>query len=154
MTLTELWTAMARGDGSVLASAYLHRVMRERGADLIKGRDDVAADWHSVIGQGGDCIVLADLGDLAVVRIGDVTWHHWVSREDGRISFEVLIAADQITKAPDAERVIEHSITAGGRTAELFHWFGRDSTGQPMRRTGSRILGELAPAVGEPLRNG
>ena len=65
---------------------------RERGGVLFKGRFDVDADWELVLGAGGQCIIIADLGDMAVVRLGDAVWHHWVRREAGRIAFEVLIA--------------------------------------------------------------
>lgn len=154
MTLTELWSAVARGDSNSARAAYLHRVMRERGSQLIKGQHDVMADWQLVIGQNGGNDVVVDLGDMAVVRIGDTAWHHWVCREDGRISFEMLIAADQTAMDSDAKLVVERSITARGQTAELFHWFNRSRTGLATRRTGSKIIGGLALAIGEPVANG
>lgn len=154
MTLTELWLAVAHGISSSARAAYLHRAMRERGGHLIKGQDDVMADWQLVIGQNDDSAVIVDLGDMAVVRIGGTDWHHWVRREDGRISFEMLIAADQTASDSNAELVVERSITAHGQTAELFHSFNRSSTGLANRRTGSRISGGLAFAIGEPVVNG
>jgi hypothetical protein len=148
ISLTELWNAMAAGDISVLEPATLHRVMRERGARLIKGRDDVAADWGDVL-AGGACQVLADLGDMAVVQIGDRQIHHWVRREDGRIAYEMVVEASDLTVTM-AGAVIERVIVADDQTAELFHVFEKDTE----CRIGSRILATKLIAVSGTIGNG
>jgi hypothetical protein len=152
MTLTELWTAMATGNTSVPESAMLHRIMRERGASLIKGRDDVIADWVAVLARGGSFSVIADLGDMAVIQAGDRHIHHWVRREDDRIAFDMVIeASGSAMDMPGA--VIERRIDAAGQTAQLFHLFGEGDAGRLMRRIGSRILGTGMIAIGLPIAN-
>jgi hypothetical protein len=152
MTLTELWAAMAAGERGVLESAMLHRVMRERGASLIKGRDDVAADSIAILAGASSCSDIADLGDMAVIRIGDRHIHHWVRREQGRIAYEIVIEASGA--ALDIESaVIERRVVAADQTAELFHLFGEDAAGRPERRIGSRILGTDLIAISLPIAN-
>jgi kynureninase len=148
ISLMELWNAMAAGDSSVLEPATLHRVMRERGARLIKGRDDVAADWAIVL-AGGTCQVIADLGDMAVVQIGDRQFHHWVRREDGWIAYEVVIEARDASVGL-VGAVIERVIVANDQTAELFHLFEKDTE----RRIGSRVSGTDWLAISEAIGNG
>jgi hypothetical protein len=151
-TLTELWTAMAAGNASVLESATLHRVMRERGASLIKGRDDVVADCIAVLARGGSFSVIADLGDMAVIQAGDRHIHHWVRREDDRIAFDMVIeASGAAVDMPGA--VIERRIVAADQTAQLFHLFEEGDAGRLMRRIGSQILGTDMIAIGLPIAN-
>jgi hypothetical protein len=152
MTLSELWAALARGEREALQTAYLHRVMRERDGVLIKGRQNVAADWDAVLGGGGACEVIADLGDMAVVRVGNTVWHHWVRREDGRIGFEVLIAAEGDCK--DDRSVVERSVTANGQIAELFHLFHQDASEATRRQIGSRVLGWDHNVISVEINNG
>lgn len=153
MRLTALWMAMAAGDRSVLEAAYLHRIMRERDGMMIKGRDDVAADWDQVIAHGGGCTVLADLGDMAVLRIDGREWHHWVRREEQRIAFEVLIPGGH-SGGIVGDPVIERGIRSGGQSAELFHLFTRDTCGAMQRRIGSRVLGDGYLVIGKAVPNG
>ena len=151
MTLNDLWAAMARGEQAVLDGAYLHRVMRERGDALIKGREDIGADWAVIMTAGKACEIIADLGDMAVVRVGGIVWHHWVRREAGRIAFEIVVSGGSaIVGSPLVERAIE----AHGRRAELFHIFSSSGDESPVRHIGSRIIGTDQVAVSGPLPNG
>ena len=153
MKLTDLWTAMVAGDCSVLAPAYLHRVMRERGSDMIKGREDVASDWAIIVANHPQCAVIVDLGDMAIIQIGDATYHHWVRREGGRIAFEVLILA-KIDALPTDNFIIERQINFDGKCAELFHLFRVDGNHAHVRCLGSRIVGTSLVAVGAQIFNG
>ena len=152
MTLSDLWQTLAGGNRGAVQAAYLHRAMRERGGVLFKGRFDVDADWELVLGAGGECIIIADLGDMAVVRLGDAVWHHWVRREAGRIAFEVLIADEG--DLGDESVVVERSVTVHGQTAELFHLFSGDESGAQRRSVGSRIMDSAHAAISAAFRNG
>lgn len=151
MTLSDLWAAMARGEQAVLDSAYLHRVMRERGDAPNKGREDVGADWAVIMTAGEACEIIADLGDMAVIRVGGIVWHHWVRREAGRIAFEIVVSGGSaIVGSPVVERTIE----ANGRRAELFHILSSSADGSPVRHIGSRIIGTDQVVVSGPILNG
>lgn len=153
MKLTDLWTAMVAGDHSALELAYLHRVMRERGGDMMKGREDVASDWAIIVANHPQCAVIVDLGDMAIIEIGDATYHHWVRREDGWIAFEVLILA-KISGLSTDDCVIERQIKFDGKCAELFHLFRVDGNHAHLRCLGSRIVGTSLVAVGAQILNG
>ena len=156
MRLGELWRAACAGDVPALEAAYLHRVHRERGRFYLKGIADVTDDWGTVIGVRRDCEVLADLGDAALVRVGERHWHHWVAREDGRIAREVLVAEDGPALAGEADLAIERELSEAGGTARLAHQFIVAADGTSLRQVVSRfeVDGEVRVAVGEAVANG
>lgn len=153
MKLTDLWTAMVAGDHSALEPAYLHRAVRERGSDLIKGREDIAADWAVIGANHPQCAVIVDLGDMAIVEIGDAIYHHWVRREDGPIAFEVLISGTEGHGLNNVTEVVERRVEFEGQTAELYHLFEVGIEGENLRRTGSRILATSHKAVSAHIPN-
>ena len=155
MKLGELWTALCAGDTAALDAAYLHRAHRERGRIYLKGRDDIAADWPSVLGLARECEILADLGDAAVIRTGTGIWHHWVSRESGRIAREVLIAEGGRELGEGQALVIEREFVAGPATARLAHLFATAPEGSSLRHVVSSVTlgGTSRLAIGEAVPN-
>jgi hypothetical protein len=137
--LGELWAALCTGDAAVLDAAYLHRVHRERGRVYLKGREDIAADWGTVLGLERQCEVVADLGDAAVVRLGGRSWHHWVRRESGWIAREVLVVEGGPGLDDGHALVTEREINSGSSRMQLAHLFTEAAEGSPLRHVVSRF---------------
>jgi hypothetical protein len=154
--LGALWIALCAGDPAVIEAAYLHRAHRERGRIYLKGRDDIAADWGSVLGLDRTCEVLADCGDAAVVRVGSRIWHQWVRREGERIAREVLVVEGGPGLSGSDLLVAERETKCGGTSARLAHLFVEAGDGTPLRHVVSRFSfgEETRVAVGEAVLNG
>ncbi len=79
------------GDLASIADTHLHRVWRERGGVVTKGRDDVIADVADDLAVGGALVIAADLPEVVALTLGGVRRHHWVAHEGDWIAREIIV---------------------------------------------------------------
>ena len=114
--LAELEIALrCRLEYARLASAHTQRSSLEDNWEIVKGREQILAQW---VTQGRqEAAISADLGDMIAFTVseGEGHWpgHRWVTREQGRILHEIVIEDRGVARQAQADHPPLGELRAG-----------------------------------------